>query len=77
VCPSWAIRADPSYLWSHGSLFDNLIGGSKQRWGHGKAQRLCGFEVDNEIELVGALHRKISGLGAFKEAVNESGGRSS
>ena len=59
------------------SLFDNLVGGSKQRWGHGKAQRLCGFEVDNEIELVRALHRKVSGLGAFKDAVNGSGGRSS
>jgi hypothetical protein len=47
------------------SLFDNLVGGSKQRWGHGKAQRLCGFEVNNEIERVRALHRKVSGLGAF------------
>jgi hypothetical protein len=47
------------------SLFDNLVGGIKQRWGHGKAQRLCGFEVDNEIEFVGALHRKVSGLGAW------------
>jgi hypothetical protein len=37
------------------SLFDNLVGGIKQRWGHGKAQRLCGFEVDNEIEFVGGF----------------------
>jgi hypothetical protein len=48
-------------------LFDNLVGSSKRRCRHGKAQHPCGFELDNEIELVGALHRKVSGLGAFND----------
>ena len=34
-----------------GSLLDHLVGGRQQRFRDGKAERLGGFEVDDEIEL--------------------------
>jgi hypothetical protein len=36
-------------------LFDQLVGGRQQRFRDGQAERLGGFQVDDELEL-GRLH---------------------
>ncbi len=33
------------------ALFNHLIGPSQQHWGHSKAERLGGFEIDDQIEF--------------------------
>ena len=43
------------------SLFDHLIGTSKQRWRHGEAECLGGLEIDGQLELGGLLDGKFSG----------------
>src|SRR6516164_7196085 len=57
-----------------GSLFDHLVGAGKQRWWHGQAQRLGGFQVDDKFVLGRRLHWKITRLLAPKDAINVSGG---
>ena len=32
-------------------LFDHVVGKGEQLVGHGKAERLCGLEVDHQLEL--------------------------
>jgi hypothetical protein len=31
-------------------LFDHLVGAREQRWPHFEAERLCGGQVDDEID---------------------------
>src|SRR6516162_6591700 len=33
------------------TLFDHFVGDGKQRWRHGDAQRLRGFEIEDELKL--------------------------
>ena len=37
--------------------FDDLVRLGKQRWWHGEAERLGGFQVEDQLELGGLLHR--------------------
>ena len=39
--------------------FNHLVGAGKQRFRHGKAERLSGFEIDHQLILVGRLYWKI------------------
>jgi hypothetical protein len=53
-----------------GRLFDQLIGASKQRRGHGKAQRLRSLEIDDEIKSGGKLYRQIGWLHSFENLIS-------
>jgi hypothetical protein len=49
-----------------GSFVDQLVGKGEQLWWDLKAERFGGFEVDDQLEFGGLLHRKIGRLGAFE-----------
>ena len=51
------------------SLFDHLVGASDEHWWHGNAKRLCRPEIDRQLILVWRLHREVSRLVAFENAV--------
>src|SRR5437762_944411 len=59
------IRAHPS--------FDELIRPDQQGLRDRQSKRLGGLEVDHELELGRLLHRKVGGLGAFKDPVRVDG----
>jgi hypothetical protein len=52
------------------SLFDHIVGAREQRSRNDRADRLRGFEIDDELELRGLLHRKIGGFTAFEDGVH-------
>jgi hypothetical protein len=51
-------------------LFDHLVGSDDESRRHCQAERLCGFQVNHQFEFDGGLHRQVSGLLAFKDAIN-------
>jgi hypothetical protein len=53
--------------------FNHLVGAGKQRFRHGKAERLSGFEIDHQLILVGRLYRKIGWLLALEDAIDIGG----
>ena len=52
------------------TLFDHLVGARKQRRRHSKAERLGGLQVDHQFVFGRCLHRQVSGLLAFKDAID-------
>src|SRR5665213_143154 len=44
------------------SLFDHLVGEGEQSWCDRQAERLGGFEVDDQLELGGLLDRRCAGI---------------
>jgi hypothetical protein len=50
-------------------LFDHLVGKGEQLVGHGKAERLCGLEVDHQLELDWGLNGKLARLLALEDAI--------
>jgi hypothetical protein len=58
----WRIQFNPGIAaW----LLDYLIRSRQHIRRNGQADLLCGFQVDDELELHGLLHRQVGGLGAF------------
>ena len=51
-----------------GASFDHLVGAGEQRRWHFEAERLRGFEIDDEFELGGLHHRQIGRCGAFEDS---------
>jgi hypothetical protein len=37
---------------------DDFVGLEEEGWGHGEAQGLGGFEVDDQLEFYGLLHQE-------------------
>jgi hypothetical protein len=54
------------------SLFDHLIGGSKQFVWDGKSERLGSLEIDDQLILCRHLHGEIGRLLALEDAVDIS-----
>ena len=48
-------------------LLDHVLGAGKQRWRHFKAERLGGFEIDEQLDFCGLLDRQISRLFAAEQ----------
>ena len=44
-------------------LFDDLVGAGEDRWRDRQAERLRGFQVDDQLELNRLLHRQVGRLG--------------
>ena len=54
-------------------LFDHLVGGHKQRGGHGETKRLRRLEIDGQSEFGGLKDWNISLFGAFQDLVSHIG----
>ena len=52
------------------SSLDHLVGKGEQLVGHCKAERLCGLEVDHQLELDWGLDRQLARALALKNAIN-------
>src|SRR4029450_6806428 len=62
VNPSRTARRTPA------ASLDHLVGASKQRRWHLDAEGLRGPEVDDKLELGGAVNRYVGGFGAFEDS---------
>src|SRR3974377_1089171 len=51
-------------------LFNNLIGAGKERRRHSEADCLSGLKVDHQLVFGRALHWKVGGLFALKDAID-------
>src|SRR6516165_9090153 len=51
-------------------LLDNLVSGHLHDQRYREAERLRRFEIDDEFELRGLLHRKLGGLLALEDAID-------
>jgi hypothetical protein len=51
-------------------LFDHLVGEREQLVGNFKAERLCGFEVDDQLEFGRLQNRKVGWLFSLKDAID-------
>jgi len=54
-------------------LFDHLVGSREQRRQHIQAQHLGRFHINDQLEFVGLLDRKIAGLFTFEDAIDIGG----
>jgi hypothetical protein len=52
------------------SLFDHLIGADEERERHREAECLSSLEVDNQFVVSWCLHRQVSRLLAFEDAID-------
>jgi len=64
----WDISGHPP------GLFNNLINAGKERRRYSEAERFSGLEAYRQLEFGRALNRKVSGLLAFKDAVDVASG---
>src|SRR5215472_1948770 len=48
-------------------LFDRLVGAGEDRGGHGEAQRLSSFEIDDQLECGRLLDWQIGRFGGFED----------
>jgi hypothetical protein len=64
ACPLCAKRRHSA------KLFDHLVGTREQRLRDGKAERLCGFQIDDQLVFGGRLHRQVRGVNALKNLVH-------
>jgi len=56
-------------------LFDHLVGAAEHCGWHCKAKRFGRLEIDHQLVFVRGLHRQISGLFAFQDTIDVTGGR--
>ena len=63
------VRYGPKADISQVSL-DDLVGAAKHCWGHHKAERLGGFEIDDQFVLGRCLNWKVTRFFAFEDAID-------
>src|SRR5260370_16629100 len=54
----------------HAQSFDHFVGAAKQRQRHGDAERLCGFEVDAQLDFGRLLDRQVRRLFALENTAH-------
>src|ERR1700682_4994624 len=47
---------------------NNLVGAGEQRWRNSEAERLCSFQIDEQIEFARLFHRQIARVFTLKNA---------
>src|SRR5258708_22748944 len=55
-------------------LLDHLVGTGEQRVRHSQAERLRGFQVDDQLVLHRRLHWQVGRLLALEDAIDVAGG---
>src|SRR5205085_2971878 len=55
---------------STAGLFDHLVGGEQELWRNFEADRLCGLEIDDQIEFDRPQHRQVGRLLALQDATD-------
>jgi hypothetical protein len=55
---------------SPASIYHLIRADEQCRW-HGEAKRLCGIEVDDELNVRGKFHWQIGWAGALEQSVNK------
>src|SRR5262245_4118249 len=67
-------REEATYALHHkGGLLDHLVGAGEQSRGHFDAERLGGFQIDDQFVLGGRLHWQVGWLFALKDAIDVAG----
>src|SRR5262245_12789526 len=69
----WTIGEAKSGSSPTAGLLHHFLRLEEQHRGHREAKRLCGLEVDDEIEFYGLLHGEVGRLGTFQDLVHISG----
>jgi hypothetical protein len=64
--PNPLVRDDP--------LLNDLIGAGEDRERYGKAERLCGLQIDGQFKACRLLDWQVSRRGALQYLVHENGG---
>ena len=62
--------SDQSHRSKFHRLFDHLVGAGEHGRRHGEAERLRGFEINRHLVFGRRLHRQVSRLFSFEDAVN-------
>ena len=57
-------------------ILDYLVGKREERGGHGETERLCGFQIDDEIKFDRLLNRQFGRLGTPHDLGNDLAGLS-
>src|SRR5262249_15866658 len=63
----------PAAGWNRGASFGHLVGGTEQTCGQLDPERLCGLEIDHELEFRRRLHRQTGNFFTFKDTIDVSG----
>jgi hypothetical protein len=57
-----------------GASLDHLVGAGEKRLRYGEAQRLSGFEIDDQVELGWLVDRQITGFGSRQYSADVGSG---
>src|SRR6266545_378707 len=66
-----ATRLRGARAWSRRSLFEQAVGAQAKRVRNREAKRLCGLEVDDQLEARRPFDRQIGRLGTLEDPVDE------